>query len=315
MANNIALAIWPLYFVLALGFLAGKRHAFPADAAKELNKLVLDFALPATLFVSTTALSREALFRDLPALFAVLVAYMGVFGLTFGLVRRRFKRSAPEAAIAALCAASPAGSFFGPAVLPPLFGSGSLVAVVLAALVMNLVQNPIALMLLGGANQTTRGRAKATPLALAKGVVVQPMVWAPLLGLVLVLVGLPVSKIFTAGFGLIGSTSSGVAVFTTGLTLAAAGFVVSKEVIILTAIKMFGLPAIVLGVGLLFHVRGELLWEIVVSSALSSGLLGMMLSSTNQIYVKPAASVTMLSSLLMIVVLPLWIGVSKLMGG
>ena len=317
MATNIALAIWPLYFVMALGFAAGKRHAFPADAAKELNKLAINFALPATLFVSVASMSRSTLLGDLPAMFVVLVTYLGVFGLTVVLVRKIFKRTLPEAALAGMCAASPAGPFFGPAVLPPLFGQGSLAMVVIVALVLNLVQNPVALAMLGSSD-TARGPKKSRGekiLAGVKGVLIQPVVWAPLVGLAFVLLNVPLSKFLSAGLTLIGSTSSGVAIFATGLTISSAGFQLSKEVLIEAALKMIGLPAVVLLLGFLFGVRGTMLSELVVISALSSGILAIMLSSTKGIYIKQAASVTILTSGSLVVFLPLWIVIAKKIGG
>jgi len=40
-------ALTPVFFVLALGYLAGKRNVFDADQSAGLSKLALTFALPA----------------------------------------------------------------------------------------------------------------------------------------------------------------------------------------------------------------------------------------------------------------------------
>jgi len=42
-------ALTPVFFVLALGYFAGKRNAFDADQSAGLSKLALTFALPASL--------------------------------------------------------------------------------------------------------------------------------------------------------------------------------------------------------------------------------------------------------------------------
>jgi malonate transporter and related proteins len=47
-------ALLPVFFVLALGYFAGKRNAFDADQAAGLSKLATSYALPASLFVSMT---------------------------------------------------------------------------------------------------------------------------------------------------------------------------------------------------------------------------------------------------------------------
>jgi malonate transporter and related proteins len=52
-------ALLPVFFVLALGYIAGKRNAFDADQAAGLSKLALSFALPASLFVSMTDIRKD----------------------------------------------------------------------------------------------------------------------------------------------------------------------------------------------------------------------------------------------------------------
>lgn len=42
-------ALIPIFFVLALGYLAGKRNTFDADQSAGFSKLALTFALPASL--------------------------------------------------------------------------------------------------------------------------------------------------------------------------------------------------------------------------------------------------------------------------
>ena len=45
-------ALLPVFFVLALGYVAGKRHSFDAHQAAGLSELAIGFALPASLFVA-----------------------------------------------------------------------------------------------------------------------------------------------------------------------------------------------------------------------------------------------------------------------
>ena len=52
-------ALLPVFFVLALGYVAGKRNSFDADQAAGLSKLAVTFALPATLFISMTDIRRD----------------------------------------------------------------------------------------------------------------------------------------------------------------------------------------------------------------------------------------------------------------
>jgi hypothetical protein len=64
-------ALLPVFFVLALGYVAGKRHVFDADQAAGLSELALGFALPASLFVGMTEIPKELLLFSHDGLFPV----------------------------------------------------------------------------------------------------------------------------------------------------------------------------------------------------------------------------------------------------
>ncbi|MFC5312729.1 AEC family transporter, partial [Azospirillum rugosum] len=52
MSNAIPLALAPVFFVMALGYGAGWFGIVNKDQVNGLNALVMDFALPASLFVA-----------------------------------------------------------------------------------------------------------------------------------------------------------------------------------------------------------------------------------------------------------------------
>ena len=54
-------AIIPVFFVMALGYLAGWTHDIDNHHVAELNALVMDFAVPASLFVATTSYTARPL--------------------------------------------------------------------------------------------------------------------------------------------------------------------------------------------------------------------------------------------------------------
>ena len=62
--GGLVSALLPVFFVLALGYVAGKRNAFDADQAAGLSKLALSFALPASLFVSMTDIRKDLLLQQ-----------------------------------------------------------------------------------------------------------------------------------------------------------------------------------------------------------------------------------------------------------
>lgn len=59
MLHVILYAIVPIIVVMLAGYISGKCKIFDGDDAKKFNKVVLDYALPAALFVSIVQSSRE----------------------------------------------------------------------------------------------------------------------------------------------------------------------------------------------------------------------------------------------------------------
>jgi predicted permease len=72
-------ALLPVFFVLALGYIAGIRNTFDTDQAAGLSKLALGFALPAALFVSMTDIKRDLLLQQGTLVLALRIAHVGLF--------------------------------------------------------------------------------------------------------------------------------------------------------------------------------------------------------------------------------------------
>ena len=304
MASSLLQALVPLFFVLALGYAAGRFHSFDADQATGFNTLLVEFALPAMLFSSTVTITRPQLLREGPVVLALVVAYVGMFLLVVGAYRWWVKRSLAEASLAGLLFASPAAPFFGPAVMTPLYGAGAGLTIAIAALVINVTQVPLAIVLIGAGGGS---KAQRSVLFTVLGTFKQPVVIAPLVALALVLAGITLPSFIEAALKLIGSATGGVAVFASGLTLAAHKLKLGRDVWANTLGKLVLLPAVVLGFLTVFGVTGAAQAQAVVVSAISSGLIGLILASRYKTYVDQAASVVLLSAVGMAAALPLWI--------
>ena len=67
----ILMALAPIFFVMALGFGAGRTRTIDNHHVGELNAVVMDFALPASLFVGTASAPRSVMMAQ-GGLFAIL---------------------------------------------------------------------------------------------------------------------------------------------------------------------------------------------------------------------------------------------------
>src|SRR5580692_9999198 len=140
-------ALLPVFFVLALGYFAGKRNAFDPDQAAGLSKLALGFALPASLFVGMTEIPRELLLQQGRLVLALVLSHDGLFVVAWLLLRKVKYLQGSASIIYALLLATSATPVFGIAVLQPLLGDTSAGTVGLVALAINLVV-PAAIILL-----------------------------------------------------------------------------------------------------------------------------------------------------------------------
>ena len=88
MLHVILYAIVPIIVVMLAGFISGKKGIFTGDDAKKFNKVVLDYALPAALFVSIVQASREMLAADLKLSLIALFGIMGCFMIVYFVDRK-----------------------------------------------------------------------------------------------------------------------------------------------------------------------------------------------------------------------------------
>src|SRR5580692_5849613 len=140
--NAVIGALLPLIVTLALGFFAAWRHEFSPEQALVLNRVVLLYALPLLLFAGTVT-------GSLGLAAAITAAMLGAYLVTFLVVRLVLHRPLGVSALTALAIGGPAVPFAGVVVLGYLYGpSVSAVPVAVGALVFNVIEVPVTLVLL-----------------------------------------------------------------------------------------------------------------------------------------------------------------------
>ena len=300
-------ALLPVFFVMALGYIAGKRNTFDADQAAGLSRLALGFALPASLFVSMADIKKDLLLQQGPLVLALLLAHVGLF-LVSWLVLRRVEslRGAPSIIFALLMSTS-ATPVFGIAVLQPLLGETSTGTVGLVALAINLVM-PIAIILLeieGASASGSKASRRTQVLTGLKTGLQSPLLWAPVFGILLVLIGIHLPKEIASALEMIGSATSGVAVFTVGLTLAAHAFHLSKVVILGTLARITVQTSVLFALLHLLHVQGPFAREALVCCSFPLATAVVLFAAKYKAMDAESASMLLLSALSLVVTVPL----------
>ena len=316
MEHIILYAIVPIVVVMLAGYISGKKGIFNGDDAKKFNKVVLDYALPAALFVSIVQASREDLAKDLRLTLVSLVGIMGCFMLVYFVFRYCFKKNTgADAAISALISGSPTIGFLGFAVLEPIFGTKPSVALVVAivGIVVNAVGIPVGLSLMNAslAKQNPQAKKESAwkPVLHA---LAQPVAWAPILAVVLVLCGLKWPAWASPSFDLIAKANASMAVFSAGITLSAIKFTINSQVIVGSIMKMVLMPLVVLVLGMLWGMDPFNLKMLVVAAALPPAFSGIFIADENVTYVATGTSSLTLSVILFVGFCPLWIWLTDL---
>lgn len=348
--------IVPIIVIMALGYICGKFSYFDDDQRQGLNKLVLNIALPAALFVSIIKSTRAMLAKDATLTAISFIGVIVMFMVSYYLCRLLFHRSIQEAAVCALIAGSPTIGFLGFAVLDPIYGNTVSTNLVIAiiSIVVNVVTIPIGMYLinLGQAKDRAKLSVQAenavNAKANAKGDITldpardaatdktaelmvhgtsnmgknrngnlqalldalkQPICWASLLAIFLVLVGIHVPSQVAPTFDLIAKANSGVAVLSAGLALSTVKFSLGWETIWNTFFRLILTPAVFLGVALLCGMGGDMnkISMLVMAVALPPAFSGIIISSRYNIYVKEGASTTAVATVAFAATCLLWI--------
>lgn len=362
--------IVPILVIMILGYLCGKFSFFDDDQRQGLNKLVLNIALPAALFISIVSATRAMFAKDVVLTMISIFGVTGLFLLSYFLDKLMFHRTTQEAAICAMIAGSPTIGFLGFAVLDPIYGNSASTNLVIGivSIVVNAVTIPIGLALINKGQAAARAKAaktggekvkiklpqKADELApvqekevtIADGIPVtdaeakalrekgiireidlaraefsnhesrgkrdtsnstmaaiinaikQPVAAAPLLAVILVLLGIKVPASFAPSFDLIAKANSGVAVLAAGLSLSTVKFSIDKESLWNTFYRLILTPAIIVLAAYLCGIGSDptKISMLCMATALPPAFSGIIISSRYNIYVKEGASSVAIST-------------------
>jgi hypothetical protein len=296
-------AIAPVILILGLGFAAGKHRSFSADQTGGLSRLALQYALPAALFLGMAHFDRHLLLRQGPVVIVMLIGYSVFFLTAYGILRL-LRTDKLQAALFGYTVSSTAAPIYGLTVLVPIFGETVGTGIVgLSALVTNLAQVSIAIFLLQSA--VTKQDSSPSVLATIGRSAMNPLVWAPVLGVIFALSGLRLSPLVSTGLTPLAVSAAGVAIFASGLTLAAFPMkLTSRAVIIGTLVCIVLKPGLFLLMIKAAHLTGTMVNATFVASAMPTSTLSVLLAQQYGAYEAEIAGIMLLTTVGMLVLVP-----------
>lgn len=208
---------FPIFALIGIGYGAVRAGLFAASDMKTLGKYVLNIALPALLF--NTVATRD-LNEVLNLGYVVVFALAGL--LTIGVTYLWFtlQGTGPaRRAIAVMGSTCPNSGFLGYPVMLLVFPDLAGVVLALNMVVENFLLIPLCLIFL----EASRDRQGKSLLRIAEGIILgvlrRPMVIGLMLGLLVMLSGLPVPQMITRLMEVLATSSSAIALFVIGGSL------------------------------------------------------------------------------------------------
>lgn len=302
MTETIISALLPIIITLLLGFVAGWHHDFDAKQGATLNRMVMLYALPLTLFAGMMGIERSILLQQGTMALLLVCGMVVSYAIVFAVCRYLLKRTLSFSALHALAITGPAVPFVGVPVLGFLYGNLSTVPIALCSLLMNLVQVPVTLFLL---SQDSASGATGAPrpgfIANLRNTLKEPVVVLPILAFILLLCNIHIPVQIRSSLQLLGSTTGGVALFASGVMLYSYHVAFNRSIAISVALKNIVLPLLIMGLGVLLGADSHTLNISVITLAIPSASICVILAVQYKTAEQEMASILFFSTIFSIV--------------
>lgn len=310
-------ALAPIFVIMLLGFMAGKTKMVDNQNVALLNIFVMDFALPAALFSATVQTPWAGIVAQMPLIVVLVLAMWGTYAAIYFLAVGPFKKSPQDAAVLTLTVALPNYAALGLPILGSVLGEGPSTSLSVAVSIAcgSVLMTPFCLLILEREKARASGENSGSTLAMLPVLmwrsVKKPIVWGPLLGVVLSAIGITMPELVLAAIKPLGLAATAAALFLTGVILSARKLKINSMVITATITKLLIQPFIAWGIVLALGLTGPVAITAILMIALAAGFFGVVFGNRFGVQSPDAEAVLLLSSVLSILSLPLFISLTQ----
>ncbi len=308
MVDILANSLIPVFAGLLLGYAAGARKVVDNKDLRTLITLVMSFAVPCALFLAIVRAPHPLLWNQSPVALVLGAVYLALYALMY-LTARTFGGLGPaDSAVLSLTLAFPNVAAIGVPLLPAVYGDRAAISVAVAIAVGAITISPITLAIL----ENNSGDHDHLP-ALARlrislwRAVRRPVVWAPVLGVLVAALNLTVPRVVDKSLVIFASAAAGTALFLTGLVVSAQRFKLSWSMAWSVFGKTILQPALCLGAARVVGLPLEQTRYVVLISAIPSGFFGIVFGKSFDATPQVASSSLIASTLVGVLTLAGWI--------
>lgn len=300
MESLLLQSLFPLVFIMLLGWLSGKLGYSRREDANVLATVVIRFALPFHLFVGALNTDPEKI-QNLPFMAVLVIGLMGSYLLTLFISRFIFRHDIKTSAIQSLVCAFPDIAYFGAPVLAVLIGPEGFLGVLIGNLITSVLMIPLTIVLLRMGDSNTSGASAELGLGrmimqnLFKAVR-NPIVWIPILGVLMSLAGLKLPHLLSSPIEMMGKTAGGISLFALGLLFYGERPTLNIQTITNIGMKNLIQPAMMAFAGLAFGLSHTFMQQVVIIGATPSAIAAGMFALRSDTYVESASSSILLGT-------------------
>lgn len=317
MTYVIVHALAPIFVIMLLGFMAGKTKMVDNKNVALLNIFVMDFALPAALFSATVQTPWKGIVEQSPLILILVLAMWITYAAIYFLSTTVFKKSPQDAAVLTLTVALPNYAALGLPILGSVLGEGPSTSLSVAVSIAcgSVLLTPLCLLILEREKARLAGENTGSTLAMLPVLmwrsIKKPIVWGPLLGVILSAIGIHMPDLLLSAIKPLGLSATAAALFLTGVILSARKLKINSMVILASITKLLIQPAIAFVVVCVLGLHGPVAITGILMIALSAGFFGVVFGNRFGVQSPDAEAVLLISSVLCILSLPLFISLTS----
>ncbi len=301
MIETILNGLLPVAFVIFLGWLACRIGLLKHDDAGVLATLVIRFALPFALFIGAVKTPPEKL-ENLGFGACLTFGLMGGYLIALLVGRYLFRHDLKTATMQALVCGFPDMAYFGAPILAAMFGPEGFLAVLVGNLITSIFMLPLTIVLTRVSDKRDAGHHWGEAWHIlthaVAGAVINPIVWLPILGVVLSFAHVTLPAPIFSAVNTIAQSAGGASLFALGIMLYGERFMINRDVLANVGIKNFLQPALMaLGV-VLFGVAGDPARQVIITGAVPTATAASMFALKNNTYTANATATILISTIL-----------------
>jgi malonate transporter and related proteins len=299
--ETILNGLLPVAFVILLGWLSCRLGLLKHEDAGVLATLVIRFALPFALFEGAVKTSPDKL-ENLGFGACLTLGLMGSYVIALVVGRFAFRHDLRTATMQALVCAFPDMAYFGAPILAAMFGPEGFLAVLVGNLITSIFMLPLTIVLTRISDKREAGHGWQDAWHILShslvGAVTNPIVWLPVLGVLLSFLQVTLPGPVMASVDVIAKAAGGTSLFALGIMLYGEKVRINADVLANVGIKNFLQPALMaLGV-VLFGLSTGPAHQVIITGAVPTTTAASMFALKNNTYTADATSTILLSTFL-----------------